>query len=347
MRVNTRGCVVALVALCAAVPPAPAAVVAPPLRPRPAAPAGPDGPYTPPTCVPGVPFSDITCTTGFDPWIEQFGLDGITAGCGGGMYCPGSPVTRDQMAVFIEKAMRGTAAWPAHTQIVWAVRNADGSPNPTASGAALFAAILAIPASGNDMPSPSNPWLVKVGPGVFDVGSGGPGLPAYVNLDGAGQASTTIQASADYGTVLGITSGPCTVSNVSLRNYNPSGAVTYGVYAQNVQLTLDHVTVVASGGSLFVNSIYVYNSALVLDDSSVFASGVGSSYGIYTDGGTPYLASVARTSFYTGSADVYNQAGQGIELAYSRITGSLLNASPGVFSCIGNYNNSLVPITCP
>ena len=39
--------------------------------------------YTPPACVPGVPFADVTCSTGFDPWIEQFGLDGITAGCGG------------------------------------------------------------------------------------------------------------------------------------------------------------------------------------------------------------------------------------------------------------------------
>jgi hypothetical protein len=78
--------------------------VIPPATPR-------ANPYTPPACVPGVPFADVTCTTGFDPWIEQFGADGITAGCGGGNYCPGSPVTRDQMAVFIEKAMRGTPIW--------------------------------------------------------------------------------------------------------------------------------------------------------------------------------------------------------------------------------------------
>jgi hypothetical protein len=75
--------------------------------------------YTPPACVPGVPFADITCTTGFDPWIEQFGLDGITSGCGGGNYCPGTPVTRNQMAVFIEKAMRGTGNWPPHTVLVY------------------------------------------------------------------------------------------------------------------------------------------------------------------------------------------------------------------------------------
>ncbi len=71
----------------------------------------PSNPYAPPACVPGVPFTDVTCTTGFDPWIEQFGADGITAGCGGGLYCPNATVTREQMAVFIEKAMRGTATW--------------------------------------------------------------------------------------------------------------------------------------------------------------------------------------------------------------------------------------------
>ena len=70
----------------------------------------PSNPYVPPPCVPGVPFADIQCTTGFDAWIEQFATDGITAGCGGGNYCPGTPVTRDQVAVFVEKAMRGTAA---------------------------------------------------------------------------------------------------------------------------------------------------------------------------------------------------------------------------------------------
>ncbi len=74
-------------------------------------PVTPDNPYAPPACVPGVPFSDVTCTTGFDPWIEQFAADGITAGCGGGKYCPSAPVTRDQMAVFIEKAMHGTGTW--------------------------------------------------------------------------------------------------------------------------------------------------------------------------------------------------------------------------------------------
>lgn len=69
-----------------------------------------EGPFVPPACT-GSYFTDVTCASPFDPWIEQYVRDGITAGCGGSLYCPGAAVTRGQMAVFVEKAMRGTASW--------------------------------------------------------------------------------------------------------------------------------------------------------------------------------------------------------------------------------------------
>jgi glucose/arabinose dehydrogenase len=57
--------------------------------------------YMPLACT-GTVFNDVFCTGGaFDPWIEDLAVRSITAGCGGGAYCPGSPVTRAQMAVFL------------------------------------------------------------------------------------------------------------------------------------------------------------------------------------------------------------------------------------------------------
>ena len=59
--------------------------------------------YTPPDCT-GTVFLDVPCTGGlFDRWIEDLAGRSITAGCGGGNYCPGSPNTRGQMAVFLVK----------------------------------------------------------------------------------------------------------------------------------------------------------------------------------------------------------------------------------------------------
>jgi virginiamycin B lyase len=57
--------------------------------------------YVPPACT-GF-FPDVTCPSQFADWIEQLHTEGITAGCGGGNYCPNSPNTRGQMAVFLVK----------------------------------------------------------------------------------------------------------------------------------------------------------------------------------------------------------------------------------------------------
>jgi hypothetical protein len=66
--------------------------------------------FTPPPCT-GV-FDDVPCGSGFAPWIEQLAEEGITGGCGGANYCPGNPVRRDQMAVFILKALHGASYVP-------------------------------------------------------------------------------------------------------------------------------------------------------------------------------------------------------------------------------------------
>jgi len=58
--------------------------------------------YVPPTAT-GTMFNDVTAGTFAASWIEQLAVEGITAGCGGGNYCPDSSVTRAQMAVFLTR----------------------------------------------------------------------------------------------------------------------------------------------------------------------------------------------------------------------------------------------------
>jgi S-layer homology domain len=57
--------------------------------------------YTPPTCT--GQFTDVPCPSLFANWIEQLAAEGITGGCGTGIYCPDNPNTRGQMAVFLVK----------------------------------------------------------------------------------------------------------------------------------------------------------------------------------------------------------------------------------------------------
>ena len=47
----------------------------------------------------------MPCPDGFAvDYIEGLYNEGITAGCGGGNFCPNGPITNGQMAVFLVKA---------------------------------------------------------------------------------------------------------------------------------------------------------------------------------------------------------------------------------------------------
>ena len=59
--------------------------------------------YSPPAVGGSTGFGDVQPTHWAAAWIKQLVAEGITAGCGNGNYCPESPVTRAQMAVFLVK----------------------------------------------------------------------------------------------------------------------------------------------------------------------------------------------------------------------------------------------------
>jgi hypothetical protein len=66
--------------------------------------------YAPPACTGD--FADVACPSLFADWIEQLAAEGVTAGCGGGLYCPDAAVTRRQMAVFLLKTKEGSGYAP-------------------------------------------------------------------------------------------------------------------------------------------------------------------------------------------------------------------------------------------
>jgi hypothetical protein len=60
----------------------------------------------------GSVFADVPQNAFAAAWIEELASLGVSAGCGGGNYCPNAPVTRAQMAVFLLKALLGSGYGP-------------------------------------------------------------------------------------------------------------------------------------------------------------------------------------------------------------------------------------------
>jgi hypothetical protein len=68
--------------------------------------------YAPPAVGGSTGFGDVQPGHWAAAWIKQLAVEGITSGCGSGMYCPESPVTRAEMAVFLLRSKHGTSYQP-------------------------------------------------------------------------------------------------------------------------------------------------------------------------------------------------------------------------------------------
>jgi hypothetical protein len=64
---------------------------------------GQHGSTLPPACVPPGSFSDVPCGSFAADYIYGLFSEGVTAGCGGGNFCPNANITNGQMAVFLVK----------------------------------------------------------------------------------------------------------------------------------------------------------------------------------------------------------------------------------------------------
>ena len=75
----------------------------------------------------GDSFDDVPRSQPFYKKIETLLHNGITSGCAAGLYCPASPVPRDQMAIFVAKGISGAGALVPTTGFV-GVQAYDCSP---------------------------------------------------------------------------------------------------------------------------------------------------------------------------------------------------------------------------
>ena len=84
-----------------------------------------EGPgYSPVACTTPV-FGDVPAASPFCRWIEELARRGVVSGCGGGNYCPSTPVSREQMSVFILRTLDPSLTPPDCTTPVFADVPAD------------------------------------------------------------------------------------------------------------------------------------------------------------------------------------------------------------------------------
>jgi hypothetical protein len=185
-----------------------------------------------------------------------------------------------------------------------------------ANGTALLNAVNGI--TGNTGPSPIA-YLVKVEPGLYDLGSTPLQMKINVDIEGSGENTTVILGDGAQApgtaTVLGAPNSELRLLSVASQG---------GSYATAIRLTsasdIRWVSAFAQGGAVANKGIEVASGPSMLRDLSVFASAPVNSnaYGIFSTG-NPYMSNgFIQVSGGTASYAVYIEANE------FNIDGSLL-----------------------
>lgn len=174
------------------------------------------------------------------------------------------------------------------------------------------AAMVDIAAWGGT-PSPSNPCLLKIMPGVYDIGTNSLVMQPYVDIEGGGESVTKINgtiSSVDYPISNGVVQG---ASNAEIRflAVENTGTSSYKAALYNgsgAAPKVTHVTAISLDSGLYNCGIFNNNSAPYIAYVKVNASGATNNFGIYNHYSSPELFDVTvKVSGGTNSAmAIYN-----------------------------------------
>lgn len=206
-----------------------------------------------------------------------------------------------------------------------------------ASGTALKSALAGITGA-----SSTNPYLLKIEPGVYDLGAT-PGLQMkqWVDIEGSGQQSTKIKCACGASDTFAPEAVVKGSNNAELRfltvENTGGGPVSIAIRNQNASPQLTHVTVTASGGTRNFG-LHNNSSSPRMNNVTATASGGTESYGVYAVAfSSPQMTDITITaSGGTHNFGAYNSQSS------SRMMDVTATASGGTNS-YGVYNDASSP----
>ena len=212
------------------------------------------------------------------------------------------------LAVHTSPALAGFYVIPAKTDSPKTVV-VSHTGSDTESGAALLAALDKITDA-----SESNPHLIVIKPGAYNIGDTPLQMKPYVSVQGFGQDATTIAGNVttaevppDIGTVMGADNSELT--RLTVRNTGVgAGVSSVAVCCNNVSDTfkMTHMTAKASGGTQNYGVFNNYSSP-VMANVTAGAAGGENNYGVYNASSSPAMENItAEASWGDFNYGVYN-----------------------------------------
>jgi hypothetical protein len=190
-------------------------------------------------------------------------------------------------------------------------------------------------------PSANNPCLLKIMPGVYNVGTSPVIMQPYIDIEGSGESLTIITGSVSdlsFPPANGLVNG---ASNAEIRlltvKNTGSGGYKAAMLNNGASPRMTHMTAAASGGTCSYGVLNHSSSSSMTNITAAASGGGTSSYGVYNSTSSPTMTNVTATaSGGTWSNGVYNDTSSPI---MNSVTAT---ASGGTYNS-GVYNSSSSP----
>jgi len=204
----------------------------------------------------------------------------------------------------------------------------------TENGAALLNALAGLTGA-----SVNNPYLLKIEPGVYNLGANSLQMQEGVDIEGSGEKTTIITAQAyssmNAGTVMGANSSE--LRFLSVTNTGGGGspyAIAIYYDSVNASAKLTHVTAAASTGPTNI-AIRNVDSSPIMTHVTVLAGGPGdNSVGVWNDNSAPTM-----TDVYIYASDSTNNYGViNLNNSWPKLTNVDATVTMGAGDCMGVRN---------
>jgi hypothetical protein len=133
----------------------------------------------------------------------------------------------------------------------------------------------------------TNPYLLVIAPGVYELGSQQLLMKEYVHIAGSGQNATFIRGTVSSSGIsspsaLVVGAANSSIRDLTINNVNGSAGYSFGVYNSSASPTISNIKIVVSAIGNRAYGVYNVASAPVIKNSSIVLSGVGAvhQYGI-------------------------------------------------------------------
>jgi hypothetical protein len=189
--------------------------------------------------------------------------------------------------------------------------------NPVASGTALRNALTGIPA-----PSSTDRWLLKIEPGIYDIGTVSLAMRSWVDIEGSGIGVTTVRGTVNAGvnfdgTINGADNAELRLLSVEATGTGASSAAI-AVANTNASPRLYRVKLTATAGSPW--GLRAFSGSPLIEECEITSTGVttasGFAYGVSFKGAAPAGRSSILRSKITVSGAGTNY---GISMLYAQI----------------------------